>query len=369
MRKQFNLRVFLLISLLFSVSAYSQTRTPENSLKIIADRLVSNQSPVGAWGEFSQWNYTGPIVAGLVQAYDITKNPAYKGVAEDGADFIILFSGLNFLGDEAYALARLGKVTGNQVYIDIVRDFYNSLDTYQYIAGYDNTTPEKSTFYISFHAVASKIVNADDAGIWREAVIRYLSHVDDDLAYFPVMTLGVATWALAQTGPMDDTLIDPFGLAGIQYWKDVTLSDLPDILSTHQVLYGEQAGSFYVRYDHTAPSIDSYESGYTEDTIFSILGMMAANDYREDINDIDGIDPNSIIVLEDDTNDPGEEKYLLRKWNFDKEIQDARDVLAKSVSITGMVQTHIWNSNQLYYFLGGEVLETYDSKYIYPEED
>ncbi|MBN1972140.1 MAG: hypothetical protein JW787_00765 [Sedimentisphaerales bacterium] len=371
MKKLIITAVFV-ISVMFSACAYSLTLSPAESLEAIAARLVTEQNPNGYWGGLDEWDYTGPIVAGLVQAYEITNNTAYKEAAERGADFIIWYSDLNFLGDEAYALARLGEVTGNQVYTDIVRDFYNGLDTYKYISGYNYTTAEKSVFYISFHAAASYLVDANDAGIWREAVIQYLSQVNDDISYFPVMTLGAATWAIALTGPMDDTLIDPFGLSGVDYWKDVKLCDLPDILSTHQVLSGEHAGSFYVRYDHAAPGTSFYEAGYTEDSIFGLLGLISANNYREDINDIEGIDPNNIIVIEDNVNDPGVKQYKLRIWNFDREIQDARDALIKAVDQTGVVQVYILDNTMyyfMYYFFGGEMLEVYDSEYIYPKEE
>ena len=63
---------------------------------------------------------------------------------------------MNFLGDEAYGLAKLGIDTGNQEYIDIVRDFYNKLDTYKYIRGYNNTSVDKAVFSISFHGFLTK---------------------------------------------------------------------------------------------------------------------------------------------------------------------------------------------------------------------
>ncbi len=380
MRNRMNLKIMFAMSLIFSTSAYPITKPPKETLESLAGYLVETQRTVGAWGGFDEWNYTGPIVAGLVQASELTNNNnyknAYKEAAERGAEFIILFSGLNFLGDEAYSIARLGQVTGNQTYTDIIRNFYDGLDTHAYIQGYNMTTTEKAAFYISFHAVAAKIVKAKDADIWREAIINYLSQVDDDISYFPVMTLGVATWALAQTGPMDDTRIDPFGLVGLERWNGVTLRDLPDILAAHQVVSGNYANSFYVRFDHTSPGVGYYDSGYTEDAMFSLLGLISANNYREDVNDINDVnesDPNYILVPGDDVNDPDVQKYQHRIWNFDKQIKDAREALAQSVHYSGstccLVQEHIWDGSQIYYFFGGELLETYDMKYIYPPQD
>ena len=393
--------IYLAISLLFSSFAYSATKTPLETVDTVASCLVQSQRSFGGWGGGEELNYTGPIVAGLVQAYEITDNNDYRDAAIRGADFIILFSGLNFLGDEAYSIARLGSVTKNKVYTNIIREFYDKLDTPVYIEGYNQTIPEKAAFYISFHAVAAKMVKARDAEIWRKAIIKYLAQVEDNISYFPVMTLSVTTWALAQTGPMDETPIDPLGSVGLEYWKDKTLRDMPYMLAKHQVRSGDFARSFYVRYDHTSPGEGYYDAGYTEDTIFGLLGLISANNYREDINDINdiidfndiddigeidvndlinfidlndvnGIDPNCSIVLEADANDPNIMEYKLCRWNFDKNIQDAREVLINAVhfsGIIGAVQEHIWDGNQMYYYFGGELLETFDKKYVYPKKE
>lgn len=339
----------ILILLVISTAAYSLTPSEIRTLKSVANVLVDDQysednAPAYLFGSWPfEYHYTGSIVAGLINVYEITPVVSYIEAAERGASFILIESGGNFYGDEAYALARLGEVTGVQDYSDIVRNFYDGLDTYQYISGFNNTTTEKATFYISFHAVASHMVGAADAGIWREAITEYLSNVNDDLSFYPVMTLGVATWALAKTGPMDDTPIDPFGLSGVEYWKDVTLGDLPDLLSTHQVLSGDFTGSFYVRFDHTAPGLDYYASGYTEDTVYGIFGLMAAYEARD--SNIDG--------------DVDEDESGGGKWNFFTEIQNARDALIQSVNQDGLVKEHIWYGQQAYYLFGGELLETY----------
>jgi len=370
MKKKINLIIILVICLLFTSSAYPESVQPEDNLKKVADWLVQNQRVFGAWGNYLiDFNYNGPIIAGLSQAYKITDDITYKESAELAANFTILFSNLNFLGDEAYGLAKLGKDTDNDVYIDVIRNFYNGLDTYSYIRGYNDTTAEKATFYISFHAVASYMVDANDAGIWRESILEYLPQVYDDLSYFPVMTLGVATWALAKTGPMDDTLIDPLLSKGVPYWEDVKLSDLPDILSTHQVLSGEHKGSFYVRFDHTAPGPGFYESGYTEDTIFGLFGLIASNKYRKgDNQDNEAIEnPDLVGLVSDSYVDPNDPN---RVWDFDDEIQDAREAIAQSIQTdTGEVLDHIWDGTYTYYFFGGELLETFDEEYVYPKEE
>jgi len=332
-----NVNVLLVFCVLFA--PVSTTALPlDETVEAVADCLVDNQSSNGAWS--GEWGYTGSILAGLLQAYQVTEKASYIEAAELSVPFILESSGGNFYGDEAYALARLTEVTGDQIYADIVRDFYNMLDTYVYIKGYDATFRSKSVFFIAYHSVAAHMVGANDAAIWREALISHLSLIEDDVSYFPVMTLGVATWGLARTGPMDDTRIDPFGLSDVSYWEDLMLSDLPDLLATHQVPDGEYAGSFYVRFDHTAPGPGYEASGYTEDTIFGLLGLIAADAFKvTDGNETDGTG-----------------------WDFDEEIQNAREVLTKSVHQSGLVQDHIWLGSYLYYVFGGEMLQAFSEQ-------
>jgi len=238
----------------------------------IADRLVAKQGPDGAWpGEPA---YTGTIAAGLARAYEVTGKAEYRTAAELGGVYIINSAGGNFYGDEAYGLSLLTDVSGDPIYADAARNFYDQLDTVAYISGFSQAEPSSAVFHVAQHTVAAHKVGAKDAGIWREALIQYLSWVDDDVAEFPVLSLGVATWALAQTGPMDDTRIDPFGL-GERYWTGAVLSDLPNMLVGHQDFSSlKWNGSFYYRFDHEAAP---HSSGYTEDTVYGVLGLIEAN--------------------------------------------------------------------------------------------
>ena len=330
-----NVKVLLVFCVLFA--PVSTIALPlDETVEGVADCLIANQNSDGSWS--GEQGYTGSILAGILQAYQVKEKASYLEAAELGVQFIFDSSGGNFYGDEAYALARLFEITGEQIYADVVRDFYNMLDTYAYIKGYDATFRDKAVFFIAYHSVAAHMVGANDAAIWREALISHLSLIGDDASYLPVMTLGVATWGLAETGPMDDTLIDPFGLSDVSYWEGVTLRDLPDLLATHQVPDGEYAGSFYVRFDHRAPGPGFEASGYTEDTIFGLLGLIAADALGQ--TDEPGVD--------DETG-----------WNFDEEIQSAREVLAQSVHQSGLVQDHIWLGSCMYYVFGGEMLQAF----------
>jgi len=296
----------------------------DQSREAIADRLVAEQAPDGSWPE--EADFTGSIVAGMVSAYEDVGKAEYKAAAELGGMFILDSAGGNFYGDEAYALARLTEIAAEPAYADAVREFYDGLDTYAYFRGFEDTDRSNAVFYVAHHTVAAHMVDANDAGVWREALIQYLALIDDDLAYYPVMSLGVATWALAQTGPLDETRIDPFGLIGEDYWQDVKLSDLPDILASHLVIIPSEgyAKTFYHRFDHTPAGEDFEAGGYTEDTIFGVLGLMAAATDERD---------------------------------FKEEILGAKVALCLPVTSDGIVYEHVSSGIASYYTYGGELLQ------------
>jgi len=288
------------------------------AVQAIGDQLVSDQDVSGGWP--GEAGFTGSIAVGLANAYEVTGLVGYSAAAQLGADYILDVAGYNFYGDEAYALARVSAITGDPSYGNAAKTFYDSLNTYAYIADFQDTDCSNAVFYVAQHTVAADMVGAADAGIWREGLIQYLSKVADDEAFYPVQSLGVATWALAQTGPMDDTRIDPFGLIGNAYWEDVALSDLLALLESHQVDSGAYAGSFYVRFDHDAPGFTFEASGYTEDTVFGTLGLIAGGGSADD-------------------------------------ILAARTALALGVNSAGNVYEHIWSGGDSYYVYGGEVLQ------------
>jgi len=107
----------------------------------------------------------------------------------------------------------------------------------------------------------------------------------------------------------------------------VTLADLPGLLLGHQVLPGVQdAGSFYWRFDHGYGGVPSAVSGYTEDTIFGTLGLVAAS-----------------------RADPALE--------FDAAILAARQALLGGVYGGGVVYEHLWLQGAIYYAYAGEMLQ------------
>ncbi len=249
----------------------------------LADSQVRSGTRIGMWP--AEPSFAGPSTAGMVCAYEWIGDPLYLQAAKWGGDYIrwIGASSGHLLGDEAYALTRLSdRVEGSQenVWRTALKEFYNSLRqkeggaTAGYIDLITQGDPSNDVFYVAHHAVAAHYIGDVDQGIWRAALIRCLAAVDDRSSY-PVQALGVATWALAKTGALDDTLIASANSGS--YWSGVTLKDLPGLLRSHQIPAGEPfAGSFYWRFDHGAAGIDALAGGWTEDAIFCTLGLVAA---------------------------------------------------------------------------------------------
>jgi hypothetical protein len=287
------------------------------AIEAIGDQLVSGQGPSGGWP--GEAGFTGSIVAGLANAYETTGNAAYSSAAQLGGNYIISTAGGNFYGDEAYALARLTEITGDASYANAARDFYDGIDTLTYIAGFAATDRSNAVFYVAQHTVAASMVGAADAGLWRAGLTQYLAQIADDKAFYPVQSLGVATWALAESGPMDGTEIDPFDI-GEPYWSDVTLGDLATLLVTHQLASGAYAGSFYLRFDHDVPGAGYEASGYTEDAVFGVLGLIGTG-------------------------------------GFDANVLTGRSALASGITLSGVAYEHIWSGGASYYTYGGEVVQ------------
>ncbi len=264
-----------------------------DAIVLAADGLVANQtalpdSQAGSWP--GETGFTGSILPGLLAAYKATGNPDYMSAAELAADYIIGagYPG-NFYGDEAYALTQMSEFSvdpSNNYWRTIVKGFYEWIRTHAdggtqgYIdAYYSGTNPSTAVFYLSYHVMAAYYVNATDKAIWRNGLRKMLTEVYDDGLYkeTPVMALGVAVWALAQTGStplyLDNSLVR--GVPGGQpYWTGMKMKDLPGELLSHQVTSGPYAGTFYWRFDHLGPApVD----GFTEDMVYGVLGLEAAD--------------------------------------------------------------------------------------------
>ncbi len=294
------------------------------------DRLVSFQEANGSWLEFG---FTGESVAGLAQAYKVTGDEAYKLAAESGAQYSLYDEAgyepsshkytYGLFASGAYALTRVSDVSADpasNAWRTAVVDYYQYIrvggaKTSDFINWYLTDAEDSGAVYdLAYHALAASYVDATDKGDFRSGLITALADIDNtDNA--PVMALGAAVWALAETGPMDSTIVDP-GAAPGSLWDGVSLSGLPGLLMGLQA----EDGSFYTTFD---PNMGS---GFTETTAMGTLGLSAANTADTSLD-------------------------------YDNAIAQSRAALASGVGGEGEVYWGIGeNGYPAYHFLGGETL-------------
>lgn len=307
----------------------------------ISNRLIAEQiqqgNDAGTWT--NEADFTGSIAAGMMAAYELTSESTCMVSAELGGDYILHSAQGNFFGDEAYALTCLSQAASDpcdNVWRTAAESFYASVRanypgaTQGYVNDFVGIEPSTAVFYVANHVVAAFYVDAADKEIWRQGLIEWLCSVDDSCPY-PVMALGVATWALAQTGPLDETPVDPDG-RGAAHWDGRSLKDLPDLLLSHQVPNGHpDAGSFYWQFEHA----DDSPCGYTEDAVFAILGLTAVAQTHADPN-------------------------------LDVAILAARKALLGGVSPDGLVWEHLSQEGEVHYVYAGEMLQGLEALALLP---
>jgi hypothetical protein len=289
---------------------------------VVADRLKAELNSAQQIAEPEDSVEEGvlitPITSGQVSAYQATGNSIYKAYAEIGGHYILCTTDGQFCGTEAYSLARLSEIAADPCdnqWHTALSDFYQHLaeeyGTDQYLYGFLQVEPYAAVLDLAHHVVAAYYANAPDKELWRQALIDSLMRVEDSSTDFPVMALGMATWALASTGPLDDTLIDPAG-TGAAYWRQKELCDLPYLLLSHQVPTGTPyAGSFFRRLDHGGGPHGNLAAGYTQDAIWATLGLICARK----------ADPT---------------------LHIDTEILAAQQALPRGIDNTGKVFGHLW---------------------------
>lgn len=286
--RQVIVAIVLLLWLQGSLSVVRSETSLNRCVAAIADRLELGQLDSGAWpGEEA---YTGSLVTALAGGFDLMGTDTYRAAAVEGGNFILSSAAGNYYGDEAYALVYLSRLSDDPdetVWWAAAEDFYSNVkhlatgSTVGYVSQFHQAELSASVCLVAHHAVAAFEVDAEDKAIWREGLVHFLVLVDDDFAVFPVMALGAATWALASTGGLDDALLDPRG-EGAGYWQGRTFAELPSMLLEHQVSEGDEVGSFYWRFSHTGELIGQPAAGYTEDTAFGALGLIAASGIQGD---------------------------------------------------------------------------------------
>jgi len=326
----------VILILLASGARHGRATTLTQAMVKVADRLVAKQVKVGV--NAGIWplsvGYTGPIGSGVAAAYLKLCDGAYASSAQLAGNYILFESHGNYYGDAAYTLALLSEMSedpADNLWRTALDDFYYNIahdpgGTPAYVAQYSALDVSEAVIYIAHHVIASHYVNATDAGLWRQALIDWLAEVDDD-TYFPVMALAAATWALAGTGPLDATLIDPSG-DGAPYWNLRRLSELPSLLLSHQVPTGHPyAGSFYARFDHTNDGgTFAFTAGYTEDIAFAVLALAACR----------AANPTPAL---------------------DGAVAAGRNALSGAIAADGGVWEHISKAGQVLYVYAGELLQ------------
>jgi len=305
----------------------------------IAARLEQNQVKqgfnCGEWDD--KWGFNGSIVTGMVDAYECAEKELYLASAALGGEFILRDVPCDaFLGDEVYAFFRLGALevaAGGGQWQSVVERFFDAVgSTPQAVSRYTDlyygVDSSTAVFYLAYFAVAAHDTNVAGAAHWRQALIDHLGCVADDMAEFPVMALGVATWGLIETGVLDDTPVGPFDAD--PYWEGVRLCDLPGLLAGHQVPEGEPfSGSFYWRLDHMSGPLPGPTAGFTEDTIYGTLGLVAFASLKENIH----------------------------REDLKQAILAARDALLAGVDTDGTVYEHLSHEGKKYYAYAGEMLQ------------
>jgi len=259
-----------------------------------ADDLVADQLAGGNWPDSA--SLVGESTIGLVHAYELTGNTAYRTAAENAGRYSLNDAGYDLVNHtydpnlglypaEAYAMARLSVIQGpgDNIWRTALVAQLDSMNAQGIVDGYLASTDDPSplVYNLARIAVAADYVNDGDKEIYRDGVKSLLATVNDTTSYTPVMALGAAVWALASTGDIstDSVLLD-----------GVSVTDLPQELADLQA--GD--GSFFALFDGTIP-------GETETTVMGTLGLMTADAtfYAAEIADAVG-------VLESGVGDDGE---------------------------------------------------------------
>ncbi len=328
--------VFFHVGVAFIVLMLSQSAlmalSVSEAIETVANRLnaeqIKNGHSKGSWP--GETGLTGSIIAGMVSAYERKCKVDYRRSAQWGGDYILWAAQGNYFGDEIYTMTRLSQIASDPCdnqWRTAVDNFYYTVKygaggTEGYISNFHGTESSTAVFYMSNLVVAAYYIDSEDKQIWRQGLIEMLSQVDDS-SYYPVMALGAATWALALTGPLDETSIHSSG-EGAPYWKLKKLADLPDLLLSHQVQDGQPgAGSFYWQFGHMNPND---HGGCTEDTIFATRGIVAAYWANPDPN-------------------------------LKSAILSSRKALLDGINSDGRVWERLSQEGEIYYVYAGEMLQ------------
>lgn len=291
--------------------------TPGEAIDVLASRLQMDQQEDGSWAEETDW--TGTLAAGMVKAGKNLDEPNYLASADGAIDFILAQGSCDYFGDELYAFSLREETKGlAKVFFQLVNKV--GMEDYLYVFNHF-TDPSTKIFYWAHLTMAAYNVNAADKGHLRNSLRYSLRELDDD-ADFPVMALGAAVWALANTGPLDNKYI---------VGTTTKLKDLPGMLASHQVSDGPDAGSFFWRLDHGDGGTGALKQGYTDDSIYGTLGLIAA--YESDPKFAD----------------------------LKPAIESAQAALLGGVSVDGTVYEHLMQAGAVMQAYGAKMIQALDA--------
>jgi len=317
--------ISLMVCMVANVFALSNPYAPESTqvaVTGIADRLVDEQLGDGAWPDRgavpSGW-WTGTMAAGLVDAHWMTCDPSYKAAAELAGDWILDHAdGCSFYYDDINALMQLSEIhctPSSNTWRTALEDYYACVESQPYDPLFDKAGTELViaeleavqgipwvVMTVAHYTVGAYYADAADKVIWRDELIRLLEEANAPHAE-QVMMLGVATWALAQTGGLDDTSCyvgSPLSDEGVAEQLD----ELPGLLASYQVPSNSANAAYRSHFITIYNYPNESFSGYTETNIYAAMGLAAAQkyagfDYRSEIDDVWAVNMQPVDQNED----------------------------------------------------------------------
>lgn len=246
-----------------------------DALRAVADDLVANQTAndgAGGAGWPGMANYNGSITQGLVSALNIFGDAGYGDAARKASAWLYTDSLFQApLPDTVLAWAAFGATGGfnTAVWTNTAAWYYDNVKVYTpggaaaFAAGFGGDASSVVSCLANL-TLGAYLVDADEKAIWRAALADALANVTDDTAAFPVQSIGMATWVLATTGPVDPAMAEA--------------------LVAHQVAAdGYDPGSFFWELDHGLDDPNTVAEGYTQDAIFAVLGLYAIADAHPEL--------------------------------------------------------------------------------------
>ena len=274
-------------AILLALSAFSWASVvPLNdALKRAADWLVAEQDTDGDWVPPDEQGFIGEPTVGLIAAFGIIGDAAYKTAAETAAEKILLDAGYGTpaapnpfdaptFGTEAYALARLGEISTSRDWTGIAKELFDQItlggNTYANTAEFadgiiadaissPHTDLSEAVYSLARFAVASDLSGGADTSVWVDKLKSNFASVTSTENY-QTHALALTVWALGTIGPYPTDTV-----GGTGPFMNNTFAELPTELVNLQSV----DGGFAALFDGTFP-------GETEPTALGVLGLKAA---------------------------------------------------------------------------------------------